>query len=217
MTSDLQVRDDVVAELAWDPSVHEVEIDVGVKRGVVTLTGTVCSYPEKWGADSAALRVRGVKALVSMLKVALTPPQVREDAAVQRAAQAALAWSVALAGSDVTARVDAGWVTLAGSVLSQYQRSAAEHAVRHLTGVIGVTDAITLAATPIPGSVHGDIEEALKRAAAADAQNIRVAVDGTVVTLSGSVRSWAQAAAAANAAWSCPGVTQVVDALAVVD
>jgi osmotically-inducible protein OsmY len=41
MKTDLELRDDVLDELRWEPAVNAAEIGVAVKNGVVTLTGTV--------------------------------------------------------------------------------------------------------------------------------------------------------------------------------
>ena len=213
MKSDLQLLEDVTSELKWEPTVHAGEIDVDTKDGVVTLTGEVCSYPEKWNADSAALRVQGVKELVSDLTVSIPQPQQRRDEAIQRAVETVLEWRSSLSGTDITARVHDGRVTLSGSVKWQYQRLAAEDGVRSLTGVTGVSNDIDIEKTVYASTVQSDIEEALKRTAAADAAKIRVAMDNGAVTLTGTVHSWAEAAAAANSAWGAPGVTNVVDKL----
>ncbi len=215
MKSDLQLLDDVTNELKWEPAVHGDEIDVSTKDGVVTLSGDVCSYTEKWNADSAALRVRGVKALVSNLSVVIPTAHVREDSAIQRAVDTALAWRSSLAGNNIAARVEDGWVTLTGSARWQYQRLAAQDAVRSLSGVTGVTDKVLIETTVFASTVKVDIEAALRRTAAADAQRIKVDINGGEVTLTGTVHSWAEAAAATNAVWGAPGVTNVLDRLSV--
>src|SRR5471032_1515720 len=63
MKTDSQLQKDVMAELAWEPSVHAAQIGVEVKDGIVTLDGHVATYTEKWNAELAAQRVTGVKAL----------------------------------------------------------------------------------------------------------------------------------------------------------
>jgi osmotically-inducible protein OsmY len=217
MKSDEKLRSDVVDELKWDPAVHEAEIAVQADEGIVTLRGQVCNYPEKWRADRAARGVQGVKALVSELTVSLQKTHIREDVDIQRAVRTYLEWHASLAGAAISARVERGWVTLTGSVKWQYQRVEAEDGVRYLTGVTGVTNEIAIAFTLFASAVKTDIEEALRRSATQDAQKIHVDVDGGVVTLTGSVRTWSEAAIAANSAWGGPGVTNVVDKLTVMD
>ncbi|MBI3468932.1 MAG: BON domain-containing protein, partial [Planctomycetes bacterium] len=56
MKSDIELKQDVADELKWEPSVNEAHIGVTVHNGVVTLTGHVPSYAEKYGAEKAAKR-----------------------------------------------------------------------------------------------------------------------------------------------------------------
>ena len=60
MKSDSDIKRDVEAELKWDPDIDATDIAVAVKGGVVTLTGFVRSYTQKWQAESDAKRVAGV-------------------------------------------------------------------------------------------------------------------------------------------------------------
>ena len=61
MKSDLELQKAVLAELEFDPSVRVEDIGVSAKDGVVTLTGSVRSYAEKWAAarGQTALRRAG--------------------------------------------------------------------------------------------------------------------------------------------------------------
>jgi osmotically-inducible protein OsmY len=63
--SDDDIRKDVLAELEWEPGPRNDDIAVGVRDGVVTLAGFTDSYADKWRAERAASRVRGVKAIVN--------------------------------------------------------------------------------------------------------------------------------------------------------
>ena len=53
--TDTEVQTDVLAELRWDLSAAAKDIGVAVKDGVVTLTGTVDTYLNKWKAEQAAI------------------------------------------------------------------------------------------------------------------------------------------------------------------
>ena len=48
--SDVELQRDVLDELKWEPSVNAAHIGVSVKNGIVTLTGHVSSYAEKYAA-----------------------------------------------------------------------------------------------------------------------------------------------------------------------
>ena len=79
MISDLQLRQDVLDELEFEPSVNAAHIGVTANRGVVTLTGSVMSYAEKTVAERAARRVRGVKAIAEEIEVRLPSDTKRAD------------------------------------------------------------------------------------------------------------------------------------------
>jgi osmotically-inducible protein OsmY len=211
MKTDSQLQQDVSDELRWEPSVQATHIGVSVKDGVVTLAGRVDSCSEKWGAERAALRVYGVKALATELTVQLPGPSQRSDADIARSVENVLEWNSTVPAGTVKVKVEAGWVTLAGDVDWQYQRTAAIDSVRHLLGVVGVSDQISIEPALAASTVGSDIEAALRRAAIVDATRISVAVHGGDVTLAGTVRNFAEREAATNSAWATPGVRAVVD------
>jgi len=144
MKTDAVVQRDVMNELKWEPTIHAAEIGVAVKNGVVTLSGTVDSYGKKWAADRAAKRVAGVKAVTEEIKVTLPVPYKRPDEDIARSATNTLNWNVWVPPDRVKVRVQDGWITLTGDVNWYYQKEHAENAVRHLIGVVGVSNSITL-------------------------------------------------------------------------
>jgi osmotically-inducible protein OsmY len=211
MKTDSQLQQDVSAELTWEPSVHAAQIGVEVKDGVVTLAGQVDSYFEKWNAERAAQRVPGVKAMATELKVHLTSLSKRTDADIAEAVENVLEWTTSLPAGAIKVLVESGWVTLSGDVDWQYQRQAAADGVRHLLGVTGVNNQINIKPSVTASAVKSDIEAALKRASIANAKTISVAVDGSNVTLSGTVTSWEDRDTVKHSAWGTPGVYNVVD------
>jgi osmotically-inducible protein OsmY len=217
--TDEEIQHDVVEELKWDARVQPNDIAVGVKAGIVTLSGWVDSYTRKWAAEDAALRVRGVHAVANDIEVRLPIDAERTDKDLAAAALYALEWDAGVPLDRVQVAVSSGWVTLNGEVDWQYQREDAERAVRRLTGVRGVMNLITVkssATAPSPADLKRRIEEALVRTAALDAQRITVEVDGSNIILKGTVHSWAEKKEAQRIAWSAPGVTAVENQIAVV-
>lgn len=222
MKTDTQLQRDVGAELKWDPSVQAAGIGVEVKDGVVTLAGEVASFAEKWRAESAALRVAGVKAMSTTLTVHVSGLSQRSDADLAGAVENVLTWTSPLPNGGIQVMVEGGWVTLSGEVDWQFQKLAAADSVRSLMGVVGINNQISLrpalTAKAIKAEtraeIKAEIEAALKRSAIADAQAIRVAVEGHEVTLSGTVSSWSEKETAKHSAWGTPGVNSVVDSLA---
>ncbi len=207
MKSDLELRHDVERELEFDPSIDARNIGVMVKNGVVTLTGYVSNYGEKWRAERIAKRVAGVSALANDIEVRLS--KERTDANIAESARTALKLDNRIPADRVKVIVDHAWITLEGTVDYYYQKSAAESDVRYLDGVKGVTNALAVTPKVSPTEIRAKIEEALKRSAQLDASRITVETEGTKVILSGNVRSWAEREEAELAVWAAPGVTQV--------
>ena len=216
MRNDQELKTDVIAELNWQPSLRNEEIGVAVKDGVVTLSGDVSSYARKFEAERAAESVHGVKAVAVDLNVKLPHSFIHTDTEIAHAALQALKWDVEVPDDKIQMRVEDGRVILEGEVEWQYQRAAAERAVRYLAGVKSVTNLITMKAHKVSSyDVSQKIKDAFKRSAEVDSSRISVeSADGKVV-LKGNVRSWAERRDAENAAWSSPGVVQVDDRLAV--
>jgi len=213
--TDEDIQADVLDELKWDTHVRPNEIGVAVKEGIVTLTGWVDSYLKKIHAEEAAHRVPGVKAVANDIEVRLPSFAERTDADLAAAVLSALKWDAAIPAGTLDVTVSQGWVTLKGEVEYAFQKRDAERAVERLSGVKGVGNLIVVKPHLSPTDLKQQIERALIRNAQTDARHITVEVQGSKVILHGTVRSYAEKRAAADAAWSAPGVSEVENRMVV--
>jgi osmotically-inducible protein OsmY len=216
MKSNIQLQHDVVAELQWEPRIDDKHVTVDAVDGVVTLSGSVPSFAQKWDAERAAERVAGVRSVANELTVNPTPNAVHSDTQLAHAVTDALAWDIQVPDDKIQSAVSNGWVRLQGTVEWAYQRDAALRAVRNLAGVRGVTSDIVV--KPVPVSMYDvskEIKDALERRADRTAEKITVEAHDGVVTLRGTVTSFADRRAAEGAAWSARGVKDVKDEIAV--
>jgi osmotically-inducible protein OsmY len=217
MKDNAQLQRDVLDELLWDPSINPANIEVTADGGSVTLRGSIGSYSEKYTAERDARRVRGVVYVVDDLEVRLPPAYERTDADLAGAAKDALRWNTSVPHERISVTADNGLLTLTGEVAYQFQRVAAQEAVRFLVGMKGVSNQIRIVPSVRTGQVKEQIEQALVRNAETDARGIRVeAYDGKVI-LRGTVRSWAEHREVSRAAWAAPGVHDVENDLTVGD
>ena len=216
MKTDAELKKLVSDELDWDPSINATRVGVAVRGGVVTLTGHLDTYAERTAIERVVERVKGVKAIAVEIDVKLDPLHQRNDTEIAAAAQEALRWHSLVPDGRVLVKVEGGRVTLEGEVDWNYQRESAADAVRNLTGVRGLDNAITLKPRPVPENIVNRIQDAFSRHAQRQARHVHVAIHEGVVTLSGSVESLAERQAAFGAALRAPGVVRVVNELEVV-
>ncbi len=209
------LQKDVQDALKWEPLLNAAEIGVTCKDGVVTLTGSVNDYAKKSEAEKAAKNVAGVSAVVEKIEINYSSWGTTSDGDIAREIISALKWNFQVPGDKVQVKVENGWVTLEGELPWNFQREAAQAAVRHLNGVKGVSNKLTIKAETRDAVEQKDIESALSRNWSIDNEDIAVDVAGSKVTLTGTVESWYQKDEAGRIAWNAPGVERVVNDLVV--
>ncbi|MBC7661281.1 MAG: BON domain-containing protein, partial [Chitinophagaceae bacterium] len=200
MKSDRQIQRYVMEQLTYDPSIHSQKIGVSVEGGVVTLSGTVPSYVEKYLAEKRAF-ISGVNAVVENIIVELPEHKNRSDLDLAKALAETLEWHVRVPTS-IKVSVTESVVTLTGNVEWSYQKEAALETVKHTKGVKGINNMISILVVPKTKDIKGLIEKALTRSAQDDAKGIDVQVVNDKVVLSGNVHSQAELDDAKWAAWA---------------
>jgi len=215
MKNNSELQTDVQNAIKWEPLLNAAEIGVTAKDGVVSLTGVVDSYPKKIEAENAAKKVIGVKVLVEKIEVKFPNSWTKTNAEIANEVIAGLKSNWSVPNDKVTAKVEAGWVTLEGELTWNFQKEAAESSVKYLVGVKGVTNNITIKSESQNTIEQKDVEDAIGRTWTVDDNNIGVKVAGTTVTLSGTVPSWYQKEEAERIAWKTPGIWNVKNDLTV--
>lgn len=212
---DAALQADVLKEIARDPRFRPAEIGVEVDSGVVTLTGTVSSYPKLSAAAEIAAEIAGVKGVANDLTLAISSSYVRSDTELVAAIRDALRWDIDVPDEKIEVIVRNGRVLLKGTVDYWYERVAAVKAVERLSGVVAVSDQMSVK----PGVVAdidlaGEIGDAIARRTSG-ANRIGVDVKAGVVTLRGTALTPHDRFQAQKAAWSTKGVRGVVDQIEV--
>jgi osmotically-inducible protein OsmY len=215
MKTDEQLRRDVESELQWSPQIDATDIAVSVHQGVVTLTGFVRNYFEKFQAETVAKAVVGVAAVADDLRVRVPAGDGMTDPEIARAAMQALRITLPIGCRNIQAVVRNRAVTLEGVTEGSQERERAESVIRQVKGVVQVTNNLRISSDLAPDMVKQQIEQAFRRRADLDASHVCVSAEGSEVTLSGEVESLEEHDAAVAAARATYGVSNVKDQLTV--
>jgi osmotically-inducible protein OsmY len=209
MKTDTAIKQDVLDELVWQPNIDETQIGVIVEDGVVTLTGFVNEFQQKLAAENAAKSVAGVKAVADDIQVTFGDDFKKTDKEIAKAVVNALEWNSSVPTDKIMVKVDDGYIYLTGEVTWKYQRDAAKRTIEHLQGVKGVNNTIDIVQKIAPKEVKEKIQKAFQRSADLDAAQVVVNVQGSEVTLTGTVSSIKEKEEAEKATFHAPGVTKV--------
>jgi len=215
VSDELKLQQRVIDELEFEPAVNAAHIGVSVRGSVVTLTGHVETFAEKFAAERAARRIKGVSAVAQEIEVHLSVDKKTADDEIAQRAVKILEWDVAVPSDTIAVKVEHGIVTLNGTVDWAFQRAEAEYDVRKLSGVKGVVNLIAIRPRVRAEEVRAKLAAAFERNADLEAGRITVDVADGKVVLGGKVNSWTEREAAERAAWSVAGVTTVDDRIAI--
>jgi osmotically-inducible protein OsmY len=224
--TDREIRPDIVDALQWDALIDSELIDVKVKDGKVTLTGTVGSSAEKRQAGWDCW-VAGVKEVDdSGLKVRNwardderrhTDYVIKPDSEIRDAINDAELCDPRVKSFEVEPKVTDGVVTLRGTVDNLKAKHAAAENARDTVGVSRVINRLKV--RPAAHRTDAQLERAVRRALArdpyVDRYDITVnVVDGTAY-LAGTVDSYFEKGEAEDAVTRLNGIVDVSNALKV--
>ena len=215
MKSDIELQQDVMDELAWEPSVERANIAVTAKGGVITLGGFVANYLQKLAAEKAARRVHGVRGIAEEIEVRFASDPKNHDDEIAKRLVDLFRWDAILPHDTIMVKVEKGWTTLTGKVDWHFHKQAAERVAGRIAGVKGISNLIEVKNAVSTSDVRDKIMAAFRRAGDVDAKGINVSAEGGTVRLGGTVHSWNQRRVAENAAWAAPGVNRIEDNIVV--
>jgi osmotically-inducible protein OsmY len=217
--SDDEIRKDVQARLAREAYLTGLPIQVAVKDGVVTLSGTVGTAHQKTFAERNIRWIRDVKEVRNDLKVEWWKDQdtraktaVPTDDQLKQAARDELYEDLRLDPYGITVEAKAGQVTLRGTVPTFFQKRIAERDAADVVGTAWVVNLLDVSeAARSDASILADVRSSLDTDYALAPEAIVVKVHDGVVTLSGDVDSFWLKTHAYDVASRVKGVRRVVD------
>jgi len=211
-----ELQKNVQDAIKWEPLLSSAEIGVTVLDGVVTLSGVVDNYTKKMEAEDAAKNVAGVKVVVEKIEVKFgSHSDKKEDQEIGNEIVNSFRWNWRIPNDKIKVKVENGWITLEGELERNFEKEAANDAIKNLLGVIGVTNNIQIKASSNEIAEKGAIEKALKRNWSIYDHDIDVKVEGHRAVLSGTVDSWYQKEEAGRIAYNAPGIWSVENELVV--
>jgi len=124
-----------------------------------------------------------INGIADELRVNLAAEYIKRDEDIVNSVLNALECDLFVPSDKIKIVVEKGHLTLSGEVEQYYQKLNAQKAIQNIIGVMSITN------------------------------NIEVRVAGNTVTLKGIVNSFDEDQEARIAAWSVPGVSNVIDQL----
>ena len=237
--NDEQIQQAIKEAFVADPRVFSFNPEVEVVNGIATLTGVVDNIKAKNAAEQDARNTLGVLSVRNYLKVrpANAPP---DDTLAQNVKQALLRDPI-VDSYEIDVKAGNGTITLEGNVDSYYEKSQAEDVANRINGVVLVNNKLNVDSPGVTyynlrwdpyfhydpyyhgststsfrhdAEIRNDIEDELFWSPFVDADEVDVAVDNRVATLTGTVDTWNELNAAVENARE-GGATGVINRLKV--
>ncbi len=226
--NDTEIVTAVEDALIYDPRVISFDIDVSASNGIVTLSGKVDNLKAKRAAAQTARNVVGVWRVTNNITVRSATVS---DSTIRSKAENALATDPYVERYDITLAVVDNEVYLYGDVDDYFEKARAEDVVSAIEGVVAVHNRLNVedaydtytydpyvddwslydySWVPDTGDrrtaksdweIQEDIESELFWSPFVDSDEITVTVDDGVATLSGTVETMSERAAAEKNAY----------------
>ena len=214
MRTDIEIKQDVLDEFAWQPTIDENQLNIEVKYGIVRLSGIVNNLAEKLVAENAAKKIIGIKAVVDDIEVKINKNVSDSDLAKKIIFD--LEWNTSVPEENINVKVEDGHVILSGSVKWEFQKSEAEKSLVYINGIKSITNTISIKTEKeTPANIEQNISKAFERSASIDASNITVTIEGNTAILQGKVNSIKEKDDALIATYLAEGITNVKNELKV--
>jgi len=212
-----EIWEDVAWQLLADDRLDGNDVYVEVDRGRVRLTGSVPSYPEKLAATADAWSVADVTDVDNEIRVRRRGARGPTDRDIAITAEAAIDVHPDLELADIDVSVDAGEVTLAGTVDAYWKRDVATEVVASVRGVVDIHNELIVEPFRDVGDeeIGRRVMADIHRSPDVSENDVEVSVQNGVVVLTGTVSNRAARRAAHEIACRIPGVRDVRDDISV--
>jgi len=216
MKSDLEIKQDVLDELIWQPNIDISQVGISVNNGVVNLFGILEDHNKRIALVNAVMGVVGVRDLYEGdIKVMENGSFKKPTNTIKKSVVRSLRTNPNLMEDDIKVTVKYGWVYLSGTVQSAHNRWIAKNTVEKLVCVNGVINNLELRHQKASLDFKEKIKKSLELTAEIVAKNISVLINGNTVTLKGTVNSIREKRKAEMSTYIVPGVTKIKNKLKV--
>jgi hyperosmotically inducible periplasmic protein len=221
--TDDRIESAFVKSYTYRTSLHDDQIKINAKDGVVTLTGTVADQSHKTMAESVAEGLPGVTRVDNQLAIQQEGrPAPASDDWISAKVKAALLFHRHVSANRTEVYVKDGIVTLQGTAQSQAQKDLTTAYARDIEGVKDVHNELTVLNPPAKteptvgeliddASVTAQVKGALLTHRSTSALRTKVTTKDGLVTLTGTARNAAEKDLVTKLVTDVNGVKQVIN------